>query len=98
MFLAQAALGWRHDRATAIVQLVAALGFLAQLAAVLTGWPSVLLSPFPVIALAGLALAAFGLRLRRDRQRAHTRSTAESLAVLAMGAIFLLALLSLPSL
>lgn len=98
LFLALAVLGWRHDRATALVQLGVGGAFLAQLSAVHTGRPSVLLSPGAASALAGLALAAFGYRLWRDRRRAHIRSTAESLAVLAMGAVLLMALLTVPSL
>lgn len=98
LFIGLAALGARHDRLSAAVTALAGLGFLLQLSAVLRGWPSQMLSPTAAVGLAGVALCAFALRLWRDRRLRHVRSSAESVMVLAMGAVFLIVLLSLPRL
>jgi bacteriorhodopsin len=88
LLLGLAVLAWRHDRTAALVLGAAGIGVLTQTLAVLTGRLGVMLSPPAIVVVGVLSLVAFGVRLWRDRSRGHVRSTAESLAVLAIGAVF----------
>lgn len=90
---------WRRDRLVAGVFIAVAAGFglvlgLATVAAPLAG-PAPALPP-GFIQLWPAAVIALGIRLTRDRRQHHIRTAAESIAVLASGAILLAALLSLP--
>ena len=92
--------GFARDRCASVVLLIVAGGFVAMAARAGLAWQIAEAGPRPspgllwLLAGAGLAL---GLRLHRDRRQGHVRSTAESLAVLACGAILLAMLLSLPT-
>ena len=90
----------RRDRISAWVLFAVALGFGLVLGLDRIGAPfAETAAPLPsgFFQLWPATAIALAIRLTRDRRKHHVRSTLESLAVLASGAILLAALLSLPA-
>lgn len=88
-----------RDRFSAGVLLAVFAGFAGFVAWEALGMNLSAIAPPPPAVFAGLwPAAAIGLwlRLARDRRQGHVRSTVESLAVLASGAILIAVLVSLP--
>lgn len=100
-FLLLAVSGWARDRFSAVVQLVAGVGFLANTLVMVMSINPALPKPGMVgtaliLVLHVYGLVAFGIRLWRDRRARHIRSTLESLAILGVGTAYLLLLFAFP--